>query len=136
MATTGASPGDLDNPVLSLKATGRHGLPERLVDTAILQFLDLATIPADEELAVVGGLRVGAADEGVKGLKTMHQPLLQQEIEGAIDGRRFRGRQLLAQHIEHLVGTHRSGLLAKDLQNLAALAGQADIPLAADALSQ
>ena len=48
-----------------------------------------------------------AGDEGVAAFDAMHQPLLAQEIERAIDGDRRRPRALLGQPVDQLIGAER-----------------------------
>ena len=50
---------------------------------------------------------MAAADEGVHALDAMDQPVLDQEIERAIDGRRRRAEILVAQLVEQRVGADR-----------------------------
>ena len=70
--------------------------------------------------------RVGArtADEGVEALQPVHQPLFDQEIQGAIDRRRSRGVAFLLQGIEEGIGPDRLVAAPYQFQNAPAQGGE------------
>jgi hypothetical protein len=55
------------------------------VDARIVHLGCGAAIGADQELATVCLLRMGAADKGIQAFDPVHQAMGQEEIEGAVD---------------------------------------------------
>ncbi|MNL45865.1 hypothetical protein D3C87_1685420 [compost metagenome] len=81
---------------------------------------------ADQELTLVGVLRVIAADEGVERGDAVHQAVFQQEIQRAVHGwRRGAAAVLLAEHREDVVGTQRLVALPHQFQHPPPQRGQA-----------
>src|SRR5690349_174941 len=99
--------GDLERHVARGKAAaaGRGG--DRVRHAGALHLLGIAAVGADQEEAAMRLAGMAAADEGVHPLDAVDQPVLDQEIERAIDGRRGRAEVLVAQLVEQRVGADR-----------------------------
>ncbi len=78
--------------------------------------------------------RMAAPDEGMQGLQPVHQALGEQKLQGAIDGRRRRPWQFVANLFENLVGTERPVASAYDLQYAPALGRESQAAALAQAL--
>ena len=72
-----------------------------------VQLLGVAAFAADQEEAAMRLARMTATDEGVHALDAVDEPVLDQEIEGAVDGGRRRAQVLVAQLVEQRVGADR-----------------------------
>ena len=94
----------LDGLALDTKAElARLGI-ELIVDIIQVQLLDSPAMAADQQLKAVCMLGAGAGNIGVQRLDAMHKALLDQEIEGAVDGRGAGGSVLDGQSVEEIVG--------------------------------
>ena len=84
------------------------GGPDRLGHRRCGQLQYVAALVADQEHAGMVFTGMVAADEGVQGSDAVNQPMLLQEVEGAVD--RWRGRivTLLGQHAEQVQHLRRS----------------------------
>ena len=75
---------------------------------------------------------LGAADEGVAGFDAVDEALRDEELEGAVDGRRLRADAGLAQGIEDLIGADRLVAAPDELEHAASNLGQVGAAAAAD----
>lgn len=89
-----------------------------------IQFGKGMTGLADQELAVVGGAWLDAADISVERGNPVHQPHLQEKIQGPVHSWRGRPAALL-QHVEELVGADRFVLLPDQLKDAPTNGGEA-----------
>jgi hypothetical protein len=105
-----------------------------LGDPLVLQLGDDATAVADQELAGVGPPRVGAAHEGVEAFDLVHEPLLQQEVQGPIHGRRGQRTGTLTHGVQNLVGADGPSGLPEDREYPPALLCEPDPALRAQGL--
>ena len=81
---------------------------------------------ADQKLTLVTVLRTGATDEGVQGRNPVHQPLLQEKVQRAVDRWRRRSSAILPrQGIENVVGAERLVAGPDQLQHPLAQRGEA-----------
>ena len=136
-AAAGAAAGHLDGDAADVEVEVAGASLQVGVEGAALQFVGGAAALADQEIAAMRMLRLGAADKGVAALDAMDQPLFDQEVERAIDGRRRHPATLTigfagaGQLVDEFVGADRSMALPDQGQNLTAQLGQPGAALAA-----
>jgi zinc transport system substrate-binding protein len=111
--------------------TGDYGL----ADHRLLQLDGRVALAADQELALVGKLRLIAADEGVERGNAVDQAVFQEKIQRTVDRRRRRATTVFfAQHGEDVIGAQRLVALPDQLQHPFAQGGQAQTLARTDAL--
>ncbi len=110
-------------------ATGGGG--KRFGEGVILDFGDATTIPADQELRrlvtrmrVRLALHLDAADEGGQAFEAVHQPLLLQEIQCAVDGGWSAAATAGAQAVQQVIGAERTFGVEDEAQHIAPQIGQ------------
>src|SRR5687768_13347063 len=125
LAAVGATPGQLDDRPLDGKAGGLGAAADRPVDAPVVQLRRRAATGADQELSDMVAVGMRAADIGVEAGDAVHQPVRNEEIERAIDGRRRDAAALAAQPLEDGISPH--GLMAApdQLEHAAADLGEA-----------
>jgi len=111
--------------------TGDYGL----ADHRLLQLDGRMALAADQELALVGKLRLIAADEGVERGNAVDQAVFQKEIQCTVDRRWRRATTVfLAQYGEDVIGAQRLVALPDQFQHPFAQGGQAQAVARTDAL--
>ena len=81
----GADARQLHRPLIESEAKPVPQVLRRCRNTPVLRLDDDAALAADEELDDMGVVRMPASDEGPRGLKSMDQAVLHQEVEATID---------------------------------------------------
>jgi len=99
---------DLNNFPADFKPGSSGAFADCLVNGVVIQFGGQTANPANQELATVGRVRVGAADIGIEAFDAMNQTLLAQEIQGAVHGRRRRTQPLSFERGQNIVCPERS----------------------------
>ena len=96
-----------------------------------VQLLDTAAVATDQQLEAVSMFGAGTGHVGVERLDAMHQSLLDQEVQRAIDrGRPGRG-VLGSQPVEQIIGLQSAAGVGNDLQHPLANGGKAHAAFAA-----
>jgi len=136
VAATRAQPGHFQILGTYGKAT-RGGTGSHIGrDGRVVKLRDFTAAQADQELAGMGRLWMGAANKGVERRYAVDQALLDQEIKGAVDGRR-RGRPTFrGERRQHVISANRAVTAPHQLQNTPPYSGQSGAPAMTDALSR
>jgi hypothetical protein len=120
-AAVRANAGDLDHRRLRREARCACGGAQLLGHRGGRRLADHAAALADQEHhEVAAGVIVDAGDEGVAALDAVHEAVVAQEVERAVDGDRRRARAGRGGAVHDLVGAERLVALEQDLQHLAA----------------
>src|SRR5579883_412447 len=122
-AAGAAEPAQLDDLPIDLEAERAAMPPQRLRDRVVVQLLRRSAIRADDELAVMRMIDIGAAGESVEALDAMDELLLEQEIDRPIDGGR---RALVVELRQQRIGADRLSRLQDQLEHPPAQPRQAD----------
>jgi hypothetical protein len=107
-------------------------LIELVVYRWFIQFSHVLAFAADQKLTVVRGTRCSATGISIEALDTMDEAMLEQKLQGAINGRRCGLDPIFAQSLQQLVGPDRFVLLPYQFQYPLALRGQASALLGTD----
>src|SRR5262245_48257066 len=100
-----ADAGNFDDRRLRRKACGARGALDGIGNRSGSGFTDRATLFADQKHDGIRTLMtVHTSDEGVSAFDAVHDSLLAQEIERAIDGDWRRPRASHSQTIDQLIG--------------------------------
>ena len=121
---------DLDHLRFGRKACGAGGGFQCRGDLGGGGLADSAAALADQEHnELLAGVSVHACDEGVAALDPVHQPVLTQEIERAVNGGRRQPRTLGRDAVHDLVGAERLMAAKESGQYMAAKTGEAPAAL-------
>ena len=104
-----AGAGDFDHRHFWRKAGSARRSVDALRDWRCRNLADRTTLVADQECHHGGGVVVvGAGEIGVAALDAVHEAVLHQEVERAIDGDRRRPRHRFGEFVDHLIGPERA----------------------------
>src|SRR6185437_14355176 len=104
----GADAGNLDDRCLRREAGRARGAADGLGHRRRRRFADRAAFLADEEHhGIAAGVIVHAGDEGVAALDAVHEALLAQEVERAVDRDRRRPAAVVGEAVDQVVGAER-----------------------------
>ena len=79
-ATVGADSADFNRVAVDREVLGGSAADDGALDTAVVELRSVAAGLADKKLSRACVARPTAADEGVQGRESMHQPLFQQKF--------------------------------------------------------
>lgn len=132
----GATSGDLEHLQVRLEALALEEMRDRRAQAGGGELVDPTAGLADQECdEVVAAVLVRAGDEGVAARKPVHQPLLDEEVEGSVDGdRRKPPGGGGGKHVGHIVGAERPVRRVERLEHRPANGRQAHALVAAGRL--
>jgi hypothetical protein len=124
----------LDGLIGNSKAMLAGLLGECMVDGIIMQFDHIAAAIADQQLHGVGMVEMAAEDKRIEGLNLVGEALIEQEIEGSVDGRRLGIGLGLLQLGQQIIGADGIAMGGQQAKYLASGRSKADASLLAETL--
>lgn len=128
-----------DNTSFHQKPYPNRAFDKALFDLSVFQFNRCATVPTDQEDAIMILLGMRAGDVCIAAFNLCHQPLRRQEIKRSVYGRRGNRSSRAGpafQRVDELVSADRAGALQKQLQHVPPQRCHPRAALAADRLRQ
>lgn len=104
------------------------------IDVRVIEFRDRATRAADQELAAVWIVGIGAAYEGIERIKSVHQVGLDEKFQGPVHGWWRCVVAIALQTIQNVIRTNRLMAVPYQLKYAPPLAGETQAFLPANQL--
>lgn len=105
-----------------------------MVDGIIMQLDHITAAIADQQLHGVGMAEMATEDEGIEGLHLVGKSLLEQEIQGSVDGWRLGIGFSFLQLGQQVIGADGVAMGGQQTKYLASSRSKADAPLLAETL--